>query len=255
MGTTSDVGFGHRRWSDTRLARAFLFVGIVWSIAGGFLFLLNVAPALTDLLLRQGVVSPDLAVNPKLRTEAARRCAEPTDGKFAVDGATLQRTRYAAYQLGKHFGTAALGRSSENVKPELVARIMQDVQRQALALGVPTPELPVIRHMATELGEFADALEADSQCTATRLASRYTWAHGEIYRFGTVIGYATLACVQDRCAAFGVHIRRYGEAAKVPEHLWLPMTRQSLAGVPGTDARDKAFRVIRELEEHIRTGG
>jgi hypothetical protein len=253
MGTTSDVSSGHRRWSDTRLARALLFVGIVWSITGGFLFLLNVAPELAALVLRHGWVSPNMAVDPKLRMEAAQRCAEPTGGKFAIDEVTLQRARYPAYQLGKHFGTAALGRSSEIAKLE-VAQIMQDVKRQASALGVPTPELPVIRHMATELGEFSDALEADLQCTATRLASRYTQAHGEIYRFGAVIGYATRACVQDRCAAFGVHIRRYGEAAGVPERLWLPMTWQSLAGVPGTDSRDKAFRVIRELEEHIRTG-
>lgn len=254
MGTTSDARSGRGQWPETRLARGLLFLGIVWSIAGAFLILQNGLSTLIDQVLLRGWVSPDLAVNSKLREEAARRCAVPDAARTAIDAATLQRARTAAYQMGKHFGMAAVARSSGTVQPELLGPILLEVRRQAVALGVPPPELPAIRHMATELGEFTDDLEADRQCTASRLASRYTAAHGEIYRFGTVIGYAMPSCARDRCAAFGVHIRRYGQAAGLPEQLWLPMTQRSLADVPGPDAREKAFRVVLELDEHIRAG-
>lgn len=258
MSTASEARSGQQRWPETRLARGLLFLGIVWSIAGGFLVLLNGLPMLIDLVLQRGWLSPQIAVNAELREEAFRRCAAPaadrSNGPIAADPATLQRARYAAYQMGKHFGMAAVARSSGTVQPQLLDPLLQEVQRQATALGVPSPELPTIRHMATELGEFMDALEADRQCTASRLASRYAPPHGEIYRFGTVVGYALPPCARDRCAAFGVHIRRYGEAAGLPEHLWLPMTRRSLADVPGPTVREKAFRVVLDLDEHIRTG-
>lgn len=254
MGTASDARSGQQRWPETRLARGLLFLGIVWSIAGGFLLLLNGLPMLTDLVLKRGWLSPEIAIDNRLREEAARRCAQLDTARIALDGAALQRARYAAYQMGKHFGTAAVARSSGAVQPELLDPLLQEVKRQAMALGVPSPDLLPIRHMATELGEFMDDLEADRQCTATRLAGRYTPAHGEIYRFGSVVGYALPACARDRCAAFGVHIRRYGEAAGLPEHLWLSMTQRSLADVPGPTVREKAFRIVLALDEHIRTG-
>jgi len=123
-----------------------------------------------------------------------------------------------------------------------------------MALGVPPPELAVIRHMAEAVGEFTDSLEQDRQCTAARLASRYTPAHGHIYKFGTVVGSSVPYCVQAQCTAYATQIRRYGQAAGVPEHLWRPMAQGSLAGVPGANAREKTFRVVADLDEHIRTG-
>jgi len=258
MGTGSDASSRRRRWWETYPARGLLFLGIVWSIAGAFLVLQNALPALFDAALMRGLVSPDLAVNSKLQEEAARRCAEPeparADRQATADAATLQRTRYAAFQMGFGFGTAAVARSSGAVQPELIAPVMQEVRRQAMALGVPAPELPVSRHMATEVGEFADSLEADPQCTAARLTSRYTPAHGHLYKLGTVVGSSVPYCVKAQCTAYAAQVRRYGQAAGVPERLWLPMAQGSLAGVPGANAREKTFRVVADLDEHIRSG-
>ena len=258
MSTAPNASSSRRRWWETHLARGLLFLGIVWSISGAFLVLQNALPALFYTAVVRDWVSPDFTVNSKLQEEAARRCAEPeaarTNGRTALDAVTLQRARYAAFQMGFRFGTAAAAHSSGAVQPELVTPVLQEVQRQAMALGVPTPELPVVRHMATAVGEFADDLEADRQCTAARLASHYTPAHGDIYKFGTVVGSSVLYCVKAQCAAYAAQIRRYGQAAGVPEHLWLPMAQGSLAGVPGENAREKTFRVVADLDDHIRTG-
>ena len=198
----------HRRWSESKLARALLFLGIVWSIAGAFLVLQNALPMLFDGAAMRGWFSPELAVDAKLQEEAVRRCTEPEGARqLPVDPVTLQRARYMAYQMGFGFGTAAVAHTSATVQPELIVRAMQDVQREAVTLGVPKPELPVIRHMATALGEFADQVEADRQCTAARLASRYTPAHGNVYKLGIVIGFSVPYCVNGQCTAYAVQIR------------------------------------------------
>ena len=123
-----------------------------------------------------------------------------------------------------------------------------------MVLGVPPPELPVIRHMAAALGEFADDLEMDRQCTAARLASRYTPAHGNIYKLSVMVGFSVPYCVNGRCTAYAVQIRRYAQAAGVPEHLWLPLALGSLDGVPGTNATEKTARIIAGLDDHFRSG-
>jgi hypothetical protein len=254
MGTALNARSDRRQWSETGLARGLLFLGIVWSIAGAFLVLQNLLPELLAQAVTQGWVSPDIAVNRTLVEDAGRRCAEPDAGRPALAPPVLQRARYAAFQMGFGFGTAVVAHTSGTVQPELITRALRDVQREAMALGVPTPELPAIRHTATVLGEFADELEADRQCTAARLASRYTPAHGNIYKLGTVVGFSVPYCVNGLCAAYAVQIRRYAHAAEVPEHLWLPLAQGSLAGVPGANASEKTIRIIAGLDEHFRTG-
>ena len=257
MGTALDAPSGRRPWSETHLGRGLLFLGIVWSIAGAFLVLQNALPELIQQAVMHGWVSPEHVVNSKLQQEAARRCVEPAaarGGRAAVDAATLQRTRYAAFQMGYGFGTVVVAHSSGTVQPEQVARALQEVKSQAMALGVPAPELPVIRHMAQAVGEFTDSLEEDRQCTTARLASRYTPAHGDLYKFGAVVAASVPYCVKAQCTAYATQIRRYGQAAGVPERLWLPMAQGSLAGVPGPNVREKTFRVVLDLIEHIQTG-
>src|SRR5262245_44103123 len=112
MGTPSNAPSNRRRWSETPLARGLLFVGIVWSIAGSFLVLQNLLPALLAQALTQGWISPDIAVNRTLEEEANRRCAEPQATRSALDTPTLQRTRYAAFQMGFGFGTAVVAHTS-----------------------------------------------------------------------------------------------------------------------------------------------
>jgi hypothetical protein len=255
MGTALNASSGRRRWSETPVARGLLFLGIVWSIAGAFLVLQNALPELIQQAVMQGWLSPEHVVDSKLQAQAARRCAEPAAARSAVDTATLRRTRYAAFQMGYVFGTAVVAHASGTVQSEQVARALQEVKGQAMALGVPAPELPVIRHMAESIGGFTDSLEEDRQCTTARLASRYTPAHGDLFRFGAVVAASVPYCVQAQCTAYATQIRRYGQAAGVPEHLWLPMAQGSLAGVPGPNVREKTSRVVRDLTEHIKTGG
>jgi hypothetical protein len=202
----------------------------------------------------QGWISPNIAINRTLDEDALRRCAEPDAERPVLSSSVLQRARYAAFRMGFGFGTAAVARTSGNAQPELITRALRDVQFEATALGVPMPELPVIRNMATVLGEFADELEADRQCTAARLASRYTPAHGSIYKLGTVVGFSVPYCVNGLCAAYAVQVRRYAQTAGVPEHLWLPLAQGSLTGVPGVNASEKTIRIIAGLDEHFRTG-
>jgi hypothetical protein len=233
------------------LGEASLFLGIVWSIAGAFLVLQNLLPELLHQSVTRGWVSPDLAINSQLPDE--RSPSRSGAGQWAGRGRRGHAPAHAIRRIpdGQGFGIAAGARFSGTGQPE---PLLQEVRGQAMALGVPTPELPVIRHMASALSEFADDIEADRQCTVARLASQYTPAHGHIYRFGAAVGYAALLCVNDVCGAHGAQIRRYGQAAGLPQHLWLPMAQGSLAGVPGADAREKTFRVLADLDEHIRAG-
>ena len=97
-------------------------------------------------------------------------------------------------------------------------------------------------------------LRQTRQCTGASLANRYTKAHSDTYRFGAVVGYAALLCMNDVCGAHGAQIRRYGQAAGLPQDLWLPMARGSLDSVPGATAEQKTRWVLGKLIEHIRAG-
>jgi hypothetical protein len=259
MGAALNARSGPQRWSETRLGQGVLFLGIVWSVAGAFLVLQNVLLTVFAQAVVLGWLSPEITASRHLQEEAAQRCAEPgaerVDGPAAADEETLRRARYAAFQMGMGFGMAAGAPFSGTVgQLERIALLVQETRDHAMELGVPPPELPEIRHLASALSEFTDDLDADHQCTAARLASRYTPAHGDIYRFGAVIGYAAIFCVNDVCGAHGAQIRRYGQAAGLPELLWLPMAKGSLTGVPGVDARERTFRILTDLDEHIRAG-
>ena len=132
MGKASNASSDGRRWSETPLAHGLLFLGIVWSIAGAFLVLQSLLPELVEQIVTRGWVSPDIAVNRKLDEEAQRRCAEPqTATRPAPSPATLQRARYAAYQMGFGFGTAAVAHTSGTNQRELIVRALQEVQREA----------------------------------------------------------------------------------------------------------------------------
>jgi len=249
---------GRRRLSETRFGRGLLFLTIVWSIAGVSVVLLQGLPELFVQAVAIGLIPPDSTVDRNLPKDAARRCGKPgageANGQIAVDAATLQRARYSAFRLGRDFGLAAgIAFAGMGGKPEQIAQLLQPIPGQAIALGVPAPELPVIRHMSSALVEFAYDLSKDRQCTGYRLASRYSPAHDHIYRFGVVIGYAATYCVNDVCGVHGTEIRRYGQAAGIPEQLWLPMAHGSLADVPGATAREKTLRLLAILDEHIRT--
>jgi hypothetical protein len=113
-----------------------------------------------------------------------------------TDDATLRHSRFAAWEMGKGFGVVAafLGGGGPGT-----ALLLQKVREQAIALGVPAPELPQPRHVVDFLIELSADLAADRQCTAASLSSRYTTAHGNLYRFGVAVGYAAMDCAHDLC--------------------------------------------------------
>jgi hypothetical protein len=262
MGDAWRERFGGRRWTETRLGRAILFLGIVWSVSGAFVVLQTGLPALLAVAVDRGWVGTDLFADGSRSGEAreraaALRCATaaPNGVAAVADAAALQRARHAAFQMGRGYGIAAGATySGLNVQPDLLAQQMQEVREGAAALGVPAPKLPVIRHMATALSEFSEDLEMDTQCTASRLAARYAPVHGHLYRLGVVVGYAALGCINGVCGAFGREIRHYGQLAGVPEPLWRPLAQGSLDDISGANAREKTFRVLAGLDRHIGTG-
>jgi hypothetical protein len=50
-----------------------------------------------------------------------------------------------------------------------------------------------------------------------------------------------------------LQIQLYGRKAGIPEELWLPMTLDSLADLPGADPREKVVGVVGRLSDHIAT--
>jgi hypothetical protein len=261
MGETSLARFGGRRWTETRLGRVALFLGIVWSVSGSFLALQSGLPALLAVAIDRGWVGTELFADGSRTKEArektaALRCAAaaPSGVTTVADAAALQRARHAAFQMGRGFGiVAGVTYSVTGMQPALLAQQMRKVRDMAAALGVPAPELPLIHHLAGALSEFSEALEMDDQCTASRLAGRYAPVHGHLYRLGVMVGYAAIGCLNDVCGAFGREIRHYGQLAGVPEPLWRPMAKGSLDDIPGANAREKTFRVLAELDRHIAT--
>jgi hypothetical protein len=244
---------GRRPWTQTRLGRGLLFLGIVWSIAGAFLILQNGQILILNRAIDYGLISPDRTVNLRPGDDATLRCARPggTEGdqQSVTDPGALHRASNDAYGLGKIYGLAAVYQSAD---PGKVAPILNAARNVADALGVPAPELPSIRHKASGVTEFADDLTADSQCTAARLASRFTPAHGQLYRLGVVVNYSAFWCSNGLCGALHAEILRYGQESGVPPGLWLPLVRGSLSDVPGADAREKTNRIVNDLDNYVR---
>jgi hypothetical protein len=250
---------GRQRWTQTRLGQALLFLGIVWSIAGAFLLLQDGLFAIMDRAIQYGLISPDLTFNRSAPDNVALHCPKlgggPGDEQLVTNAAVLQRARSAAYQMGKSFGLAA-GKafSDQGVQSEKIAPVLAAVGVMANALGVPAPELPSIRHMSSALSEFAADLWADHQCTAGRLAGRFTPAHAELYRFGVAVGYSAFYCINGVCGVLDTEMLRYGRDAGIPQQLWLPLARGSRSDVPGADTQEKTLRIVKDLDDYVRAG-
>jgi hypothetical protein len=156
-------------------------------------------------------------------------------------------------QLGESFGAAGVA-VSLGLPREYTDQFLEQARSAAGALGVPAPELPTFRHGATALTEFSDDLVADRQCVAARLASRYSPAHGDAFKFGAVIAHSEFYCLKGVCGVFATYIRLYGQRAGVPEHLWLPLARGSLDGIPGSDAQERIAWLTARRNEYMRAG-
>ena len=69
-----------------------------------------------------------------------------------------------------------------------------------------------------------------------------------------MIGHSEFYCLKGRCGAFATEIRHYGQRAGVPDHLWLPLARGSLDGVPGDGTVERIAWLMARRNEHMRAG-
>lgn len=255
MVARSDARTDRYRRLRSRLARGLLFVGIVWSIAGVFAVLRSGLPNMAVAAMARGWIPAQLGMSKELAAAAEQHCAGVGQeaGKASADPAYLGAARYVAVEMGESFGAAGamvnMGLPREQAEPLL------DTARQAAGmLGVPAPELPEIQHHMRAMIEFSDHLEADRQCVAAWLASLYSRFHGDAFKFGAVIGHSQFYCLKGRCSAYATEIRHYGQRAGVPDHLWLPLARGSLDGVPGNNPVERIAWLMARRNEHLRAG-
>ena len=244
--------------SRTPLARGFWFVAIVWSIAGAFLALEFAWPELLRWSIGAGWLPEELAMPTQERMPAALVCrqedAEAAEAETVdvEDPLALRQMRYASWMLGQQFGFAA-ALANAGFADEQTAPLREGMQRWAAMLRLPTPAAPQSQHILNQLNDFGDHLEADPQCIAARLTRRYGPRFGYLYKFGAVVGYAIPARAQNIGGSFALQVQLYGRKAGIPQELWLPMTLDSLADLPGADPREKVVGVVERLGEHIAT--
>jgi hypothetical protein len=243
--------FGQHSLSEIPLARGLLFIAIVWSIAGAFLALEFGWSELLHQSIRAGWVRED-RVLPIQVCRPQDIDAQEATASSPVDPAAMRQVRYATWMLGQRFGLAAAMAGASFPETE-TAPLLEDLQRWAATLHLPTPAPPKIQHIVNQFIEFGDHLEADPQCVAARLTSRYGPRYGYLYKFGAVIGHSFLARVLGVGGSFAVQIQFYGQGAGIPQELWSPMAQDSPAHLPGADPREKTIGAMARLDEYIRT--
>ena len=262
MTTEAGSPSSHRSWSESRLGRGLLFLGVVWSIAGAFLLLQVGLPEIVARVFKAGWIPNELAMPKTSRPDAASTCADisssssPAETGVGADQAVLQQARYLSWKLGFKLGFAAAVASAGIAEDTQLAKLMEERQPLAEALGVQAPKLPEIEHFATALHEFEVYIEADPQCVSAQLARQISPQHGALYKLGAVIGIAMVyrTAVPEGGAVFVPQIRRYGELTAIPQALWWPMTQDSLNNLPGADSREKILALVNRIDEHIRQG-
>jgi hypothetical protein len=208
------------------LRRALLFVGIAWSIAAAFQLLSRGGPWLLDRAVKAAWV-PDSLVAP--RPEAVDcSAAVQAMAKRGLDEASLRSTRVGAYEMGFNLGLVR-GARSTGARAEEPASLRQEQDQLAVALGVPRPVAPPVRQLAAALHEFTVYVAADPECIGARLAAGYSPEHDALYRFGAFVGHAVTyrGTAPEIGPVFVPEIRRYGQAAGVPEETWQPLLTAS----------------------------
>jgi hypothetical protein len=235
------------------LRRALLFVGIAWSVAGAFQLVSNGGPWLLDRAVKAGWV-PDWIVAPRPQPVD---CSAAVQGmpKRELDATTLRQTRVAAYQLGYDLGLVT-GARNAGLKVQEQPSLLQDLDRLARELAVPLPAIPPLRQLANALHEFEDYAAADSECIGARLAAGYSPQHDALYRFGAFVGHSVTyrGMAPEVGPLFVPAIRRYGQAAGLPDRVWRPLAEAS-SQKAGPQAWAEAFAIADGILAHLRGEG
>jgi hypothetical protein len=202
-----------------------LFVGITWSNAGAFQLLSNGGSWLLDRAVKAAWI-PDGLVAP--RPHQPVDCSAAVQGMQtrALDETTLRHTRVAAYQLGFDLGLFSGARNSGSRVQEPPS-LLQERDRLARELAVPLPAIPPMRRLADALNEFEAYVTQDPECIGARLSAGYTREHDALrWAFvGHSVTYRGMA--PEVGPLFVPALRRYGQAAGLPERVWRPLAEPS----------------------------
>lgn len=247
MGTNAAGGAAVAAPRASRIRKVALFLGIVWSIGGAFLFLLVslawVTARLSDVQPQSAVLSPSSAAVAHCQ-EVVKALPMPSPGLNARHGTMYQAWR-AGYLLGQRDARVTLGQAP----PDEIAKMAQESHAIAQALEIPDLPLPKSGPTLTGLSEFTNSLAADPQCIGAALESRHSRRHSELFRFGAVVGFAAVQRLFVDSTGLDPEIQTYGSAAEVPPELWRPLLEKF---GPGTDPRQAVSSVLDRIELHIR---
>ena len=237
-----------------RVRRVLIFLMVVWSLGAAFLGLQAGLISLLDYGFSAGL--PATMAIPKQSQAAVAHCKEvvsalplsPPDPQLAM------KAPYLAWQLGNVVGFADGLLSAQAARREQIAGLIQPSVALSRALAVPQPALPEHQSSAFALREFTLFLADDHQCVAAALDSRHSARHAALYKFGAVVGFASVyrRLAPAVGAVFGPEIEAYGSAAGLPREVWGPWLEKSMPAPQGSDAREAVPAALRYLNEYIR---
>ncbi len=225
---------------------------VVWAVALAFQGLVRGGPSLVAWAFNRGAIAPRWAlpsVAPSCESSGAAQPPAPVAPGLA---------RLASFRLGLALGFATGARDSGGnaVTAQALSSLRAERAPFAAGLGVPTPEVPALAHAANALHEFEVFLQADPECTATRLARAYTPATGAVYQFAAAAGYAWYfrSKAPELGPLFVPQLATYGERAGIPAPLWAPLAAD-LSALSADQAQQQIRGAIEGLGHYLQSGG
>lgn len=249
--TSGAPGETARQGGPSRLRNALLFVVIAWSIAGAFQLLFWAGPWLVDRGVKAGWM-PDGIVKP--RPVQTVDCTAAVQGmpQRELDDATRNRARVAAYELGFNLGLVTGARNAGAGDAADGASTREERDRLARELALPRPGIPPLRQLVDALHEFEVYMIADPECIGARLERGYSREHDALYRFGAFVGHslAYRGATPQLGPLFVADLRRYGQAAGLPEDVWRPLLEAS-SRRPGQEAWAEAATIAKNILAYL----
>lgn len=235
-----------------RFVRAARFVGVVWTVALAFQALAQGVPRLVNRAFNAGVIAPHWAIS-----SVAPSCPDGLVASPAtpVDPALV---RALTFRLGTAVGFAAAARtiSGEAAIAGSLANLHRERAPVAAVLGVPTPELPPVLHVADALSEYETFLQADPDCISARLGRTYGDATGALYQLGATAGFVTFyrSSAPELGPLFVPQLSAYGERAGIPPALWAPLA-SDLSSVSSQEARQHLVGAMETMRRSLLEAG
>lgn len=253
----SHVESGSRPWTASRAGRLVSFLGITWSIAGGFLLLQVGLPELIDVAVRHGVIPDSLTMQSPRAVAIDCEPAIQRSRAAVVDPGVAAQVRFLVWRMGFQTGFAAgiasaTAGSSSPVDPAPL--LAEQPQQIANLLRVDSPTRPAIQHAANALGEFQSFVAQGAGCVAPQLADRYSDREAALYRYGLIVGHAAVYRIKVPMLdpLFVPELRVYGNQAEVPSELTQPFTDNTLNSLPGDDPQQKVQFAVNRIEEFMK---